>query len=73
MSFKISLRRSPNPGAFTAATWRFPLSLLITSVASDSPSTSSATMSKGFCARMLASKTGTRSAISVIFFSLNER
>ncbi len=47
MSSSIALRRSPKPGAFTAATLRPPRSLLTTSVASASPSTSSAMMSSG--------------------------
>ena len=47
MSSSIALRRSPKPGALTAATLRPPRSLLTTSVASASPSTSSATMSSG--------------------------
>ncbi len=41
MSSSIALRRSPKPGALTAATLRPPRSLLTTSVASASPSTSS--------------------------------
>ena len=44
MSFSISLRRSPKPGALTAQTCSVPRSLLTTSVASASPSTSSAMM-----------------------------
>ena len=47
MSCSICLRRSPKPGAFTAATLRPPRSLLTTSVASASPSTSSAMMRSG--------------------------
>ena len=47
MSSSIALRRSPKPGALTAATFRPPRSLLTTSVASASPSTSSAMMSSG--------------------------
>ncbi len=46
MSSSIALRRSPKPGAFTAATFRPPRSLLTTRVASASPSTSSAMMSE---------------------------
>ena len=44
MSCSIALRRSPKPGALTASTLRMPRSLLTTSVASASPSTSSAMM-----------------------------
>ena len=46
MSSSIALRRSPKPGALTAATFRPPRSLLTTRVASASPSTSSAMMSE---------------------------
>ena len=42
MSCSMALRRSPKPGALTAATLRMPRMLLTTSVASASPSTSSA-------------------------------
>ncbi len=42
MSWSIALRRSPNPGALTATTLNVPRILLTTSVASASPSTSSA-------------------------------
>ena len=47
MSRSISLRRSPKPGALTARTLRVPRSLLTTSVASASPSTSSAMITSG--------------------------
>jgi hypothetical protein len=47
MSSSIALRRSPKPGALTAATLRPPRSLLTTRVASASPSTSSAMISSG--------------------------
>jgi hypothetical protein len=47
MSSSIALRRSPKPGALTAATLRPPRSLLTTRVASASPSISSAMMSSG--------------------------
>ena len=47
MSSSMALRRSPKPGALTAATLRPPRSLLTTSVASASPSTSSAMMRSG--------------------------
>jgi hypothetical protein len=43
----MALRRSPKPGAFTAATLSTPLRLLTTSVANASPSTSSAMISSG--------------------------
>ena len=69
MSLSISLRRSPKPGALTAAHWSVPRSLLTTSVASASPSTSSAMMRSGFCWRAIASSTGRRSFMLQIFFS----
>ena len=70
MSFSISLRRSPKPGAFTAATLSVPRSLFTTSVASASPSTSSATMRMGRPVRTTCSSSGMRSAIALIFFSV---
>ena len=45
MSCSMALRRSPKPGALTAATLTIPRMVLTTSVASASPSTSSATIS----------------------------
>ena len=47
MSSSIALRRSPKPGAFTAAALSPPRSLLTTSVARASPSTSSAMINSG--------------------------
>ena len=47
ISSSIAFLRSPNPGAFTAQTFKPPLSLLTTKVASASPSTSSAIINKG--------------------------
>jgi hypothetical protein len=47
MSSSIALRRSPNPGALTAATFKPPRNLLTTKVTKASPSTSSATISNG--------------------------
>src|SRR5690348_13564645 len=61
MSVSISLRRSPNPGALTAQTFSVPRSLLTTSVASASPSTSSAMMSRGLLDCATFSRTGSRS------------
>ena len=69
MSFSISLRRSPKPGALTAATWSVPRSLLTTSVASASPSMSSAMMRSGLPICATFSSTGRRSFIDEIFFS----
>ena len=47
MSPSIALRRSPKPGAFTATEVKVPRILFTTSVASASPSTSSAMISSG--------------------------
>ena len=58
MSSSIALRRSPKPGAFTAAIFRPPRSLLTTSVARASPSTSSATISSGLPVWTTASRIG---------------
>ncbi len=70
MSLSISLRRSPNPGALTAATFSVPRSLLTTRVASASPSISSAMMRIGRPVRTTCSSTGMRSAMALIFFSV---
>ena len=71
MSLSISLRRSPKPGAFTAQTLSTPRSLLTTSVASASPSTSSAMMSERAARHVaIASRSGRMSCIDEIFFSL---
>ena len=48
ISSRIALRRSPKPGALTAATLTIPRMLLTTSVASASPSMSSAIINRGF-------------------------
>jgi hypothetical protein len=65
----IALRRSPKPGALTAATFRMPRILLTTSVASASPSTSSATSRIGRRDCASFSSSGSRSAAALIFFS----
>ena len=67
MSSSIRLRRSPNPGALTATPVNVPRSLLTTSVARDSPSTSSAMISSGLPDWMTASRTGSTSRTEVIF------
>ena len=69
MSWSIALRRSPKPGAFTAATESVPRILFTTSVASASPSMSSATISSGLPWRATCSSSGSRSFIELIFFS----
>src|SRR5258705_6164761 len=58
MSSSIALRRSPKPGALTAATLRPPRSRLTTNVASASPSTSSAMINSGRPDCTTASSTG---------------
>ncbi len=69
MSSSMALRRSPKPGALTAATCSVPRSLLTTRVASASPSTSSAMMMSGRPPRATCSRRGRRSFIDEIFFS----
>ena len=70
MSSSMSLRRSPKPGAFTAAHLSEPRILLTTRVASASPSTSSAMTRIERPARAACSRIGTRSFITPIFRSL---
>ena len=69
MSSIIAFRRSPKPGAFTAAAFRVPRSLLTTRVASASPSTSSAITTTGLLAWATFSSTGSMSFMLEIFFS----
>ena len=69
MSSSMALRRSPKPGAFTAATCSVPRSLFTTSVARASPSMSSAMISSGLPMRATCSSTGSRSFMELIFFS----
>jgi len=69
MSSSIALRRSPKPGAFTAATFSTPRMLLTTRVASASPSRSSAMIKSGLLALATASSTGSRSRMLEIFLS----
>ena len=68
MSSSMRLRRSPNPGAFTATPVKVPRSLLTTRVASDSPSTSSATMTSGLPLCITCSRIGSRSRTEPIFW-----
>jgi hypothetical protein len=65
----MALRRSPKPGAFTAATLSPPRSLLTTRVASASPSTSSAMISSGLPVCTIASSTGSNGCRLASFFS----
>ncbi len=69
MSWSMALRRSPNPGALTAATFKAPRILLTTKVASASPSTSSAMISNGRPPCAVCSSTGKRSFMLEIFLS----
>ena len=68
MSSSIRLRRSPKPGALTATPVKVPRSLLTTSVASDSPSTSSAMIRIGLPDWMTCSSTGSTSRTEPIFW-----
>ena len=69
MSSSIALRRSPKPGALTAATFSPPRSLLTTRVARASPSTSSATITSGLPLWTTASSSGSRVCSEDSFFS----
>src|SRR5438094_4678590 len=69
MSSSMAFRRSPKPGAFTAQVCSVPRNLLTTSVASASPSTSSAMIKRGLPARATCSSSGSMSFITLIFFS----
>ena len=73
MSSSIALRRSPNPGAFTARTCSVPRSLFTTSVARASPSTSSAMITRGRPPFATCSSSGSRSRMLEIFFSWMRR
>ena len=66
MSCSIALRRSPKPGALTATELNVPRILLTTSVASASPSMSSAMMSSGLPDCITFSSTGIRSWTELI-------
>ena len=68
MSSSIRLRRSPNPGAFTATPVNVPRSLLTTSVARLSPSTSSATITSGLPPCITCSSIGSMSRTEPIFW-----
>mmetsp|Transcript_20549 Transcript_20549/g.45883 ORF Transcript_20549/g.45883 Transcript_20549/m.45883 type:complete len:241 (-) Transcript_20549:702-1424(-) len=69
MSCSVALRLSPKPGALTAATLIPPRSLLTTRVARASPSTSSATMTSGFCILTTCSSSGSIDCSEETFFS----
>ena len=72
MSCNIALRRSPKPGAFTAVELKVPRILLTTSVASASPSTSSAMISNGRPVFMTPSSTGNIACTVAILPELNK-
>ena len=65
----IAFRRSPYPGALTATVCTMPRSLFTTRVARASPSTSSAIMTSGLPALLMASRRGTRFFALEIFSS----
>ena len=69
MSCSMAFRRSPKPGALTAQQDSVPRSLFTTSVASASPSTSSAIMRNGLPARATCSRSGSMSFMPLSFFS----
>ena len=69
MSSSMALRRSPKPGALTAATLRPPRRRLTTSVARASPSMSSAMISSGRCDCTTASRIGSMACRFESFFS----
>ena len=65
-SSSMALRRSPKPGALTATQGSVPRTLFTTSVASASPSTSSATTSTGRASFTTCSRTGSRSFMALM-------
>ena len=69
MSSSMALRRSPKPGALTAAMFRLPRMRFTTSVARASPSTSSAMINIGLPVLATFSSNGTMSLRLLIFFS----
>ena len=72
MSSNIAFLLSPNPGALQALTLTIPRKLFTTSVASASPSTSSAIIIRGFPALATDSKSGSSSRMFDIFLSANK-
>ena len=70
MSWRRALRLSPKPGALIAATFRIPLSLFTTNVASASPLTSSAIIRSGALNCVVCSNRGMISFIDDIFWSV---
>ena len=70
ISSNIALRRSPNPGAFTATTLKVPRILFNTRVGRASPSTSSAIIKSGRLVFKIFSNKGRISWILEIFLSV---
>ena len=70
MSPRLSFWRSPKPGAFTASTFIVPRSLFTASVASASPSTSAAMMSRFFDWETIFSSSGRSSCTEESFESV---
>ena len=70
ISCNIALRRSPNPGAFTATALNVPRNLLTTRVAKASPSTSSAIIRSSLPACTTFSKVGNISWMDAILRSV---
>ena len=70
MSPRLSFWRSPKPGAFTASTFIVPRSLFTASVASASPSTSAAMMSRFFDCETIFSSSGSSSCTDDSFLSV---
>ena len=69
MSCSMAFLRSPKPGALTAQVLMMPRMELTTSVASASPSMSSATINSGLPDFATASNAGRRSRMLLIFLS----
>ena len=72
MSSSMALRRSPKPGAFTAATFTMPRIVFTTNVANASPSTSSAMISKERPCFAVPSNNGNKSRMLEIFLSCSK-
>ena len=70
ISSSIALRRSPNPGAFTATAFNVPRRRFTTNVANASPSTSSAMITSSLPSFTTFSRAGNKSAITEILRSV---
>jgi len=69
ISSSIALRRSPKPGALTAAIFKLARKRFTTKVCKASPSKSSAIINKGLPDCTAFSKIGRSSFMALIFFS----